>query len=75
MMSSYAEITHQRLPRRRLVIMQQYERRSLANMVPQFDSDHFFHVMGKGWYVEISGGELGPFKTHTKADQFLKEIS
>ncbi len=74
-MSSYAEMTHHRLSPRKLVIIQQYENRPFGNAVPQFDYDHFFHVMGRGWYIEISGGELGPFRTHIKAEQFFKEIS
>ena len=74
-MSSYAESQRQPLPRRKLALMKEYELLSYGNAASRFDADRFFHVMGHGWYIEISGGEIGPFPTHATAENFFREIN
>ena len=74
-MSSYAESPRQPLPRRKLALMKEYELLSYGNAASRFDADRFFHVMGRGWYIEISGGEIGPFPTQARATRFFREIS
>lgn len=74
-MSSYAEVPEHRLPTQKLAYMWEYQDSSAGHFIARFEHDHLFHVMGRGWYIEISGGDLGPFKTHAKAVAFLREIS
>ena len=72
-MSSYAEFKRHQLPGYKLPLMQAYKARTFGDALAEFNYDHFFHVMGRGWYIEISGGELGPFRTHAQAVKYLSE--
>lgn len=74
-MSSYAEISKHRLPAHLIPMMKRHEADVIGHTPSNFDDDHMFHIMGKGWYIEISGGEVGPFVSQAEAARFLEDIS